>query len=181
MRRLCVLTWGLVFLIAASASAAHFDVIPAGTISVSNTSGQPLGSLVGDNLGWGDCVVGIEDLQHGQCLIGQSGRRGYRRNRRSRHRDRRQLDRNLGNHRNYRLRMDRRSLFERRPYRLAAQLQGRLDSESVHGNLYGGGRHLRGGRYQAGLGRHPFGKWSLERPGLHVSPTMRGNSKWIGT
>ena len=60
MRRLLALTCIFVVATAASASAAHFDVIPAGTISVSNTSGQPLGSLVNDNLGWGDCVVGTK-------------------------------------------------------------------------------------------------------------------------
>ena len=57
MRKISVLAWGFVFLIAASASAAHFDMIPAGTVTVSNTAGQPLGSLLTDSLGWADCAV----------------------------------------------------------------------------------------------------------------------------
>ena len=43
---------------AATASAAHFDVIPGGTISVNNTSGQTLGSMVNGNLGWADVATG---------------------------------------------------------------------------------------------------------------------------
>ena len=59
MRKISVLAWGFVFLIAASASAAHFDMIPAGTVTVSNTSGQQLGSLV-NGLGWGECAIGTK-------------------------------------------------------------------------------------------------------------------------
>ena len=58
MRRVVALTCIAVVATGASAFAAHFDVIPAGTISVNNTIGTTTGSLVNGNLGWADIATG---------------------------------------------------------------------------------------------------------------------------
>ncbi|MEA1950545.1 MAG: PEP-CTERM sorting domain-containing protein [Planctomycetota bacterium] len=50
-----------------SALAAHFDTIPAGTISVSNTVGQNLGAI--DDVSWADIATGAKVFDFNNVLL----------------------------------------------------------------------------------------------------------------